>query len=848
MNNRFQAPSLTKLAGNRKFLLVSAFVIFLAVAFGAYHELLFPADSAAVTPWSSDGWGHLMKAEYLSQQIDNGVLYPDLFPGWYNGIQLLRYYAPLPYYALAGIYNITGDIFVAGNWLIFLCGLFGGASFFLYRNRLGLFPALLGGILFIMLPENIRVAFAEGNLPRVMATALLPVTFYFLLAVFEDGKNRWNIFGLAAMMMFITLSHAMMAAIFAACMVVFIIIYWFVARTGPERSGLAIGGIAAGILLAGWWLIPSLYGGITEINQAASSEAMADIPLSQSLNPLLRLGNKEAFYLGLSLLAGVAVIIRFWRRLTPGVKSLVIVGFLALILGSTLVTGVYRFLPLSNLLWPIRFMSFAVFALLLGTMYLISWLLHTARFRWRLVHNAVAAVLAVILILDALPSLGLIAGRSEPEGLSSVAGTLSESDGWRMATLDLSLLGSAPSYLVTSRGGREQVFGWAYQGCATVPIISSINFALENEYDAYAIDRLDRLGTDDILMLNGANISGSFRDNLVSQGYTSVYQDPRLELLHKDGSPRAYELTRSILGIGDGTYNLALLFPQIETGKSAYIDDYSLEFLMKYDRIVLSRFNFHSREKAEELIEQYAVRGGKAIVDLTASPLDVLAKEPRFLDVYGEPVYLLSQAILLQDGRETPLLPFRHDYLPWVSITPQGCDIELITFPYTEVEGVAVGYKLAGSGRITFIGLNLIYHAVLTRDPVVISLLETELGLSAYSVPHRKSVPLIDYRTAADGYRFSLNIAEETDIAVPVAVHDGTVVFLDGNRTPFVAVDNIVTFSIASGRHDIYITTEERPVHLIGKLLSVFGVIFLALLIVGLEPLSRPFRRGGVKQ
>ena len=68
------------------------------VALLVYGRALFPAEESQRYPWSSDAWGHLIKVEYLQDQIEAGVWYPDLFPDWYNGQQMLRYY----YYGLGG--------------------------------------------------------------------------------------------------------------------------------------------------------------------------------------------------------------------------------------------------------------------------------------------------------------------------------------------------------------------------------------------------------------------------------------------------------------------------------------------------------------------------------------------------------------------------------------------------------------------------------------------------------------------------------------------------------------------------------------------------------------------------
>ena len=123
-----------------------ATLVITTAAFIVYRGVIFQSDPALRYPWSSDAWGHLIKADYLSEQIGEGVLYPDVFPQWYSGQQMLRYYAPLPYYGLVGLFPMTDDTFVAGNWFLFLAALVGGLSMLLYARRFGLVFATIGGI------------------------------------------------------------------------------------------------------------------------------------------------------------------------------------------------------------------------------------------------------------------------------------------------------------------------------------------------------------------------------------------------------------------------------------------------------------------------------------------------------------------------------------------------------------------------------------------------------------------------------------------------------------------------------------------------------------------------------
>lgn len=78
--------------------------------------------SKGTYPWGSDSWYHLFKVHLLYESILSGNLYPLYTDLWYNGIQPLRYWAPLPYYILAGFEFLTGGNYAAAynSFIIFV--------------------------------------------------------------------------------------------------------------------------------------------------------------------------------------------------------------------------------------------------------------------------------------------------------------------------------------------------------------------------------------------------------------------------------------------------------------------------------------------------------------------------------------------------------------------------------------------------------------------------------------------------------------------------------------------------------------------------------------------------------
>ena len=809
-----------------------------------YQGIIFPRDADQIYPWSSDNWGHLIKAEYLRDQINDGVLYPDLFPDWYAGQQMLRYFAPFPYYNLVALDAVTDNIYKAGNLFIFLTALFGAMSWLLFKKHLGLFLATVGGLLFLILPDNVRVAFAEGNLPRIMATSLLPLAFYFLINMLSEGARKRDFAGLAIILSFIVLSHAMMVAIFALGLGLFAITYWFVSRAPAGVAGRSVFALVTGLMLAGWWLGPSATGGITEIDQEAASEAIAFFPIDVAFNPTLRSSDREIYYVGVTLFLIPILIFFLWRQTPHWLRTAVIVGLLFGLLASTQANEVWKAMPLHQIFWPLRFMSFAGLVLLFSSLGLIGVLYKSIGTRRDNAGRAArlgSISLDLFLLIDFWPSTQLIHSRERPVEIQGVAEKLSELNGWRVATADLSRLGSAPAQLFTTVGGREQVFGWAFQGSIVAPLIARINQAIVQDHSNYAVNRLDRLGTDDVVVLNLPEIGPEFRAGLRAGGYELVSATPNIQLFHKDGVPRGNIVELSILGIGNGANNLAILFPEIVVGSSSKIDDYDPEFLDMFDILILSRFSFGSRGRAEEMIKEFAATGKKVIVDITGAPLDPLSREPKFLGVYGEPIIGISRANLLLNGAASPLVPFTDEFGPWRSATPQGADETLIPFEFPAAEGVTLSRNFYGDGHVDFLGLNLMFHAVVTGDPLAIRLLESELGRTAFQSPVDVPVILQNYAAGQEGWSFDVSLDQEQWVLFPMAKHSGTNVLVDGAPVQAVSVETLTLAKIPAGDHFVNINSDETSIYTLGRVISVIGALLFVAHLTGL--LRKPGRR-----
>ena len=256
-----------------------------------------------VYPTGSDTYYHIYRGDYLYHSIlEEGNWYPLINQDWYNGVELLRYWAPLTAYAMAFFqYLAGGDLFLG---YLFFCGVvffFGGISWSFIGQKIHRFwMGTFIGILWFFIPNNLYALFIEGNLARSLSMIFLPVFVMYLYRYLEE-KRVTDFMGITISFVLMILCHLGYAGMLALATLLFLGIYCVSVKeyVAGVRAVLAI---LFGFLLTGVWLLPSLGGGIVSMDASETMKLFFQ-QLSISLNPFIRLtDNRDTFfYFGLSL-------------------------------------------------------------------------------------------------------------------------------------------------------------------------------------------------------------------------------------------------------------------------------------------------------------------------------------------------------------------------------------------------------------------------------------------------------------------------------------------------------------------------------------------------------------------
>lgn len=722
-----------------------------------------------IYPSGSDTMCHIYKGDILYKEILKGNFYPLIDPMWYNGVEMMRYWAPLPVYVLALCEALTGGKPFYGYLLFVGCVFFFGAVVWLWignrhgRMRLG---AFIGALWFFM-PNNLYALFEEGNLPRSLCMIFLPWLLEQIYLYLEEKRWR-NLLGIICCFIPITLCHLGYAGMILLAVLVFLIIY-SLCFGGLRKSVHVLLAMVLSVMILGLWVVPSLQGGITSTDSSQVMKTFFQDAIV-SLNPFYRLeyGASAAFYFGLAAFLTAVPGVLFGKNKSSAFFGCALITFLCT---TTSMYPILSHLPGSQYLWMLRFISIALCMILFG---LTLW--KTLKRQW-------LVLFCLLLTLDILPSLSLIygdiSGRSVEERMDetdeyTLLSEAKEITSQRLALMELSSLGATGAFLVSDYDNpTAATFGAGWQSANTATNIVMLNEAMETGRYYYLFDRCLELGNDSVLIKIDC-LHGKYKDlDKVSEaaeavGYRLTAENDGYLLYHLDtyeqfGTVSSYKA----IGIGRAALTATMDYPSMVHGDSDNLNDYSFDELKRYELVFLNGFTYDNKATAELLVTQLADAGVRVVIEADGIPMDEHTGIQSFLDVICQPIVFSNGYPLLDtiDGTlDCDLFP--EGYTDWKAMYLSGLDE--CWGKLDDLDEELMFYGTVKNDNIVMIGLNLSYFYSLTQDEGVGRLLSHAMTISESELPDRTIVPLeIEYEKDRITIR-----SEYDDVNTGVAWHD----------------------------------------------------------------------------
>lgn len=676
----------------------------------------------------------------------------------YNGVQPLRYWAPASVYLLAGLRIFCSSILDA--YLLFIgvlivISMAGWLRFGWHYERIPL--SVFMGVIWFFMPENLRVFFASGNLPRGLVAALLPWFMFAVVRFLEYAKKRkeepentalrkkqaWAFGEIGIQTALLVLAHSGQGSIVLLCLLLFLLLYGILEKQW-KAAGQVVAALLCGYALTGIWLYPSLKGGLVSMgNDSAQVMKNSFQDAWLSIQPLLRLENPDALYFGLSLLvlAVMGVLLAFKEQRAGFLTGIII------FLGTTL--SAYKILmklPFSGILWMERFVSVALIFVL------ISFL------QWKRLRRGITVVVCILLTVDIIPSLSFIWSPKEEwaedaqEEIEEDANRLlldkaKAVTDQRIAVLDLSAYTAfAPYYLAGEEPQVLCTFGAAWQSAHTTSNVVMLNTAISEGYYDYLFDRSLELGNDTVYVLESAMKNGRKDMELLKaaagrQGYEFVTDNGIDAIFHRNtegdfGTVSEY----TGIAIGTSAQFISLRYPVFQETTDTNLNHYSYEELKGYEKIYLSGFTYDNKKEAENLVRKLAQAGCDIYVDMGAIPAEktglssFLGCETAAVmlkDYYPELKY---QGEIYQTGK------FSEENKQWNTVylvNPENPDGKAA---YNNQE-LCFSSTLE-QGKVHLLAFNLPYYGISSGDAETGVFLDKYFGVESGRTPQRTLVPV----------------------------------------------------------------------------------------------------------
>lgn len=177
---------------------------------------------------------------------------PDM--GYGNGYPLFNYYSVFPYYIGAFLSFIFG--FIISAKILFLITILLGAlaMFFLAKELVGLYPAILTSVLYTFVPYRALDTYVRGAVAENFAISIIPLVFYFALKIIRQNSRKFFI-GLALSLTIFLTSHNIMTLLFIPVLIGFVLYNLIVEKF--RNWNWLFGAIMLGFGLSAFFIFPS---------------------------------------------------------------------------------------------------------------------------------------------------------------------------------------------------------------------------------------------------------------------------------------------------------------------------------------------------------------------------------------------------------------------------------------------------------------------------------------------------------------------------------------------------------------------------------------------------------------
>lgn len=692
-------------------------------------------------PFGSGTLTHIYRGDVFYHAVCEGNFFPLYDPMWYNGVEVLQFCAPVPYYFLALCQMIAGGdaidaylLFV--GFLMFFSAL---AWMMTGKRKNRIFLGSFVGALWFFMPHNLFVLFFEGNLPRSCCMVFLPLFLSYVYDYLQEENWKYLIK--------IMITHGCMALcdmdyviMIDIAVVLFVLIYGVIFHKWRKIIDV-LSALVLSILVTGLWTVPEMI--------AASGRSNAEVmhnyfqSIIKSLNPVERLLTANRYYyFGLAaFVLAVFGVIFGKRKSAPAFWTALVLLFST----ASSMYAIMIIMPCKDYLLMCQYISIALCFILYGFL------------SWDSLRKSIQILFCILLVIDVIPSLNLVYGtmsgvsveeRFDEQDETTLIRAAKEVSWQRIALMDESDLEAAGAYLVSAYGdGKPATFGSEWKTAATSDNIVQLNRALTGGFYPYLFDRCKELGNDTVLVkLSQIDVheapvemldAAAFEAGYELAGSNEFYRLYDMDIEGNWGTVTKYPA----IGIGTGAQFLSLCFPAVREVSSTNLNDFTYEELSQYELIYLAGFTYDDRESAEELILRLSESGVRIVILADGVPEDRVTHARDFLGIICNNITFSNGYPLL----DTKAGVLDCDFFPqgfekWSTVYVNGLDEVWGTVREEDLD--LDFYGTIKNENIIVLGLNLTYYYSLTRDEGVAGLLSDITQFTAGRLPERQIVPL----------------------------------------------------------------------------------------------------------